>query len=294
MTGGVVVVGSANVDMVSGVDRIPGPGETVTATSFAVHPGGKGLNQAVAARRSGATTTFVGAVGDDDHGALLLQVLAETGIPADRVRRTDQQTGLALVTTDILGENNIVVVPGANGVVTSLSDQDRAVVRAAAVLVCQLEIPMTAVADAIRTAADAGTTVVLNPSPVRDLPPEILSAVDVLVVNEHEAEQLQVDTLDIPAVVTTLGPWGARLARRGVPSVQIPARRTVAVDSTGAGDTFVGVLAAEIAAGVDIEVAAQRAGVAGSLSVEIPGAVPSIPTRQDIDDVLRTEMKSNL
>jgi len=291
MIGQVVVVGSANVDIVSRVSRIPKPGETVTASSSAVYAGGKGLNQAVAAARGGASTGFVGAIGQDEHAGLILDTLISEQIDTSHLRRDSGATGTAFVTIDDTGENNIVIVAGANGALGELTEQDRELIRESDVLICQLEVPDSVVEQAVVAARLSGTTVILNPAPVRAFPATILEAVDILIVNEHEAQQLAVTALPVPCVLTTLGPLGAELDIRGQAPVRIPARETIAVDSTGAGDTFVGVFAAEIASGVDYAAAARRATVAASLSVEQFGAAPSIPTREAVDGALRNETK---
>ncbi|NEN07696.1 ribokinase [Diaminobutyricibacter tongyongensis] len=293
MTGKVTVVGSANVDIVTRVARIPAPGETVTADSLEVYPGGKGLNQAVAARRAGADTQLVAAIGNDAHGKIIIDVVAGEQMNPTRLRREEGPTGTAFVTIDAAGENNIVIVPGANGTLRRLAEDERELIRASGVLVCQLEVPDSVVEDAVSTAWEAGTAVVLNPTPVRAVPAAILAAVDVLIVNEHEAEQLHASDLPVPCVITTLGADGVKLDIRGESSVRIDARKTISIDSTGAGDTFVGFFAAAIAAGADYETAARRASVAGSLSVEEQGAVPSIPTKQAVDDALRLERVEN-
>jgi ribokinase len=289
MIGRVAVVGSANVDLVYTVQRIPAPGETVTATGPSVFSGGKGLNQAVAAHRTGAETTFIAAVGRDAHAETVLATIAKEDMDSAQIRRVDAATGTAIVTLDVNGENSIVIVAGANAELTELTENDRALIRSSAVLVCQLEVPDGVITDAVITAHAAGRKVILNPAPVRAVSPELLALIDVLVVNAHEAEQLQVNALDVPCVVTTLGPNGAVLARRGHAVLGLPPRRTAVIDTTGAGDTFVGSFAAEIARGSTYEAAARRAVAAASLSVEKAGAVPSIPTRQAVDAALHLE-----
>ncbi|MFE4951082.1 ribokinase [Leifsonia sp. NPDC056665] len=293
MSAQVVIVGSANVDLVTRVERIPGPGETVTSESFNVFAGGKGLNQAIASRRAGAVTALIAAVGSDDYARVLVDTVRHEGMDDALLRREPGTTGTAFVTTDATGENNIVIVPGANGLLNRLTESERDQVREADVLVCQLEVPNSVVEDAVTTAREAGTTVVLNPTPVRTVPAAILAAVDVLIVNEHEADQLRVEELRVPCVVTTLGSKGATLQIRGERTVRVPARKTIALDTTGAGDTFVGAFAAEIARGVGYAQAATRANVAASLSVEEHGAVPSIPTRQAVDEALGLERVEN-
>ncbi len=289
MSAGVVVVGSANVDLVYRVARLPMPGETVDAKSLTLYPGGKGLNQAVAARRGGATTTFIAAIGRDPHAAVITEVLATDSILSMLRQHDNALTGAAVVTIEDSGENSIVVLAGANAHLDSLSADDEKAIRESSVLVCQLEIPLRGIEDALTIAREAGTTVVLNPAPVRALSAQLLSAVDVLIVNEHEAEQLSVSELRLPCVITTLGPAGAVVAIRGKDPILIPARKAVAIDTVGAGDTFVGVFAAELADGADFVSAARRACVAASLSVETPGAVPSIPTHRAVDEAIRLE-----
>ncbi|WP_447949600.1 ribokinase [Microbacterium aurum] len=286
MSGRVTVVGSANIDLVYRVAQIPEPGETVSAASLALHPGGKGLNQAVAAQRAGADTAFIASIGADDHGDMLRTVIDSEGLDATNVRRAASPTGTAIVTTDDSGENNIVILAGANAELTTLTDADIALIRASDVLVLQLEVPDSVVFEAADIAHRAGTTVVLNPAPVRTVAEELLRRADILIANEHEAAQLHVDGLNIPCIVTTLGSAGATVTIANEQAVEIPARPTRAVDTTGAGDTFVGTFAAEIAFGTGYEAAARRASIAGSLAVETRGAVPSIPTRQAVDDAL--------
>lgn len=289
MSGRVAIVGSANVDLVHTVARIPAPGETVTAETFERFPGGKGLNQAIAASRAGAPTSFIGAIGGDEHGAVVRQALTEAGIETGLLRQTSAPTGTAMVTLDASGENNIVILPGANALLRELSKEDTALIAATAVLVCQLEVPDSVILEAAIAARTAGAMVILNPAPVRNLPPELLDIVDVLIVNEHEAKLLNADRLRVPYMLTTLGSQGVLLVEQDADPIRIPARRTIALDTTGAGDTFVGVFAAGLAAGNSAEGAARRATVAASLSVESKGAVPSIPTRRAVDDALQFE-----
>ncbi|WP_298988759.1 ribokinase [uncultured Pseudokineococcus sp.] len=189
---GVVVVGSANLDVVLGVEDVPQPGETVLARSRAEHVGGKGLNQAVAAARCGAVTTFVGAVGDDAAGRRLRDALTAAGV-AVRLRALERPTGTAFVTVAGSGENVIVVDPGANAGLVDLAPAELAAVRGAGHLLCQLEVPTATVAAAASEASAAGVVVVLNPSPVQPLPAGLLADVDVLLVNEHEAAALAGD-----------------------------------------------------------------------------------------------------
>jgi ribokinase len=278
----VVVVGSANLDLIASLDAIPAPGETVLAGDVEQRAGGKGLNQAVAAARADATTTFVAAVGDDDAAEVLLGAARDSGVDPALVRSESGASGTAWIMVGRDGENAIVVTSAANATLSSLTEAERDAVVDATVVVAQLETPLTAVTEA--AVATTGTFV-LNAAPARDLPDDLLSQVDVLVVNEGEAAALNgVDALlqRVGAVVVTLGAKGALVAddhgRREVAGV-----RADVVDTTGAGDTFTGYLAAALAAGSSLDDAVARAVVAGAIAVERPGAVPSIPTAEEVD-----------
>ncbi len=283
----VVVVGSANVDQVLSVPRIPAPGETVLSHGLTTARGGKGQNQAVGAARAGASTAFIAALGTDGFGELTRAGLLDDGIDVAGVRSIDAPTGTALIAVDPQGENTIIVEAGANALL-ALTPDDVAVIGAATVLALQLEIPLETVAAAVAAIGDSGT-VVLNAAPIRDLPDDLLTALDVLIVNEHEAAHLAaarpgVDlTTLVPAVIVTLGAEGAVLYSRGGDDVRVPAPQVVPVDATGAGDTFCGAFCAALAEGRSLADALGFAVVAASLSVERPGAVPSIPTRAEID-----------
>jgi ribokinase len=283
----VVVLGSANLDVVFAVPSIPAPGETVLAAAPAQHLGGKGLNQAVAASRAGAVTSFLGALGDDAAAGELLAGLVESGVDASGVRRVAGPSGTAWIAVDAGGENAIVVAPGANALMTSLTDAERSVIAAARVLVMQLEIPLSIVAEAVGVAAAADTVVVLNAAPARTLDEPVWGGVGILVVNELESEALGPHVPSGLAVVTTMGARGARWGGpNGEGSVTAPAADVV--DTTGAGDTFTGVLSAGLAADVPLPGAVERAVVAATLSVETEGAVPSIPHREQVDRRMAT------
>ncbi|MFC3690001.1 ribokinase [Aquipuribacter hungaricus] len=294
--GDVTVVGSANLDLVLRVDSIPAPGQTVAATGREEHVGGKGLNQAVAAARAGATTCFVGAVGDDAAGGRLLASMAEEGVDATGVARVAGPSGTALVVVSAAGENAIVVDAGANGSRQQLDPAAQELVRSASVLLCQLEVPTGLVRHAAQVARAAGRTVVLNAAPAHPLPEDLLALVDVLVVNETEAAALSgSDDPEAAArhlagsvadVVVTLGAAGALHAGSGG-VVRVPGRPAEVVDTTGAGDAFTGVLAAHLATGGSVADGLPRAVAAGSLTVRTRGAVPSLPTREAVDALLR-------
>jgi ribokinase len=282
----VCVVGSANLDLVATVDRLPGPGETVFGTAFAEHPGGKGLNQAVAAARAGgATVAFCGALGDDGAADTLRAVLAAEVIDTTAVATVDAPSGRALIGVAADGENSIVVVAGANALASA------AAMPAATVVLVQLEVPLPVVREALTTGRRTGATTVLNPAPGRELDGDLVALCDVVVPNEHELALLGgVDhllALGAGAVVVTLGSAGARLQTRAG-TVDIAPFAVHAVDTTAAGDTFCGAFAARLAAGDEMAVALRFAGAAAALSTTRPGAVPSIPQRYEVDGLLST------
>jgi ribokinase len=271
----VCVVGSANLDLVATAARAPAPGETVLGHSYAEHAGGKGLNQAVAAARSGANTAFVGALGADEAGARLQHVLESDGIDHAGVDILDGvPTGRALITVGDDGENSIVVVPGANAEVVVGSIPD------ALVVLAQLEIPLDAVADAFRLARSSGATTVLNPAPAAELPDGLLSLTDIVIPNQHELSLLGGSEALLRrgprAVIVTLGSEGAMwFSTTG--STEIPPLPVEPVDTTGAGDAFCGAFCARLAAGDPIGTALSWAAVAGALATTVAGAVPSLP-----------------
>ena len=320
----VTVLGSANLDLVYRVEKIPAPGETVLATGFAEHPGGKGNNQVIAVARAGAPVTFVAALGSDAAATRLTDQLHADGVTT-LIRTVDAPTGTALITVDDGAENSIVVNSGANALLVDLDEREEQAIRDADVLLMQLETPVETVQRAARIARDAGTTVVLNAAPILDLPPAVLEALDILIVNEHEAAALagfagidvaaadDADSLQahrqlaaalterVPIVVVTIGAAGVVVARRGSDSARhVAGRRVAATDTTGAGDTFCGAFVAALDASrtdpeaarstpIDadaLERAALFATAAAALSVQRSGAVPSIPNRQEIDDAL--------
>lgn len=269
-----IIVGSANVDLVVQVERHPRQGETVLGGDTSVFPGGKGANTAVAAAKRGARTSLLGAVGEDSHGELLLTSLGDAGVDTSLVRRVDVPSGAAYITVSENGENSIVVSPGANSRV-GVADIHRAreAIEAARVLFAVLEVPLPAVREAVACAARAGVRVVLNASPVARLDGETLAVLDPLIVNQHEARVLLEDggepddgealargllALGPRSVVVTLGAAGAVVAD-AAGAVTLPAPEVSVVDTTGAGDAFAGSLAARLAAGWSLTDAARDA-----------------------------------
>jgi ribokinase len=284
-------VGSANLDLVVTAPTLPRPGETVLGGEFTTVPGGKGANQAVAASRAGGQVSFVGAVGDDDFARPQRDNLAAAGVDVSRLRTVPGPSGVALIAVDRYAENLIVVAPGANAALTGLSAADRTAVAGADVLLCQLEVPVETVAEAAATARANGTVVVLNAAPARSLPADVLSTVDLLVVNEGEAEALAggpvrpADLLDlVPRVVMTLGARGAAYADRKGVRLDVAAPKVTAVDTTAAGDAFTGALAVAWAEGRPVEEAVRWACAAGAVCATRPGASSSLPTRVEIDE----------
>jgi ribokinase len=284
----IVVVGSINSDLVFEVDQIPHGGETVTALAHTVVAGGKGANQAVAAARLGADVTFVGCVGSDATGDLLISDLSDEGVDAELMAAAPGATGTAVVAVDRHGENAIIVNEGANGLLQLRADQ-MASIKSANVVLCQQEIPMSTVLDA---ASIAEGVVILNAAPAKELPVGLLDHVDILVVNEHEILELSAGTdpssvrrLGVSTVVTTLGAAGAQIVTESDVGFVEPPDVSVR-DTTGAGDTFCGALAAAIDSGCDVFEAAARGVVAGSLATQGIGARTAMPTLGQLEETL--------
>jgi ribokinase len=287
----VVVIGSANADVVVRVERRPGPGETVLGSDTVLAAGGKGANAAVAAAKQDAQVALLGALGDDQHGELLRDSMSGAGVRLDLVRTTDRPTGAAYITVTPDGENTIVVSPGANSAVDiEQVDRAREAIAGAQVLLASLEVPLPAIERAVALAKDAGTRAVLNLSPVAELSPQTLAALDPLVVNEHEAQWLLDGETDLRklldlgprSAVVTLGGAGALVIERdGTTEVSSP--KVTAVDTTGAGDAFAGALVTQLAAGDDLVAAARRAARVAAVSVTRSGAQASYPTRGEVD-----------
>ena len=282
----VVVVGSANIDLVADVDSLPGPGRTLLATDYAEHAGGKGLNQAVACARMGARTAFIGCVGDDAAGRMLVDVLRSEGVDTSGVSVVGSPTGRALITVDSHGENTIVVVPGANHFVGRGGD---VVIPVCGMVLAQLEIPLTTVETVMARARQRGIDTVLNPAPATELPASLVRLCDVIAPNEGEMAVLGGASalLDQGArnVVVTLGERGARVVTPEH-SVDIPPHVVTPIDTVGAGDAFIGAMCAELARGSSLESACRVAAVAGALATTVRGAVPSLPTRAAVDRFL--------
>jgi ribokinase len=278
----VCVVGSVNVDQFFNVAVLPRPGETVLASAVHTAPGGKGGNQAVAAARAGAEVQFVGAVGGDPAGADLRAHLSANGVGLDGLEELSAPSGGAVIMVDEGGENLIVVAPGANGHLTLSSAAARAVIADCDVLLLQLEIPIATAVAAAREARSAGATVIVNASPVSTDPvlSELAAVTDVLIVNEAEEAHWNWPTTHF---VVTRGAHGASYRGPG-DRFDIPSPEVEAIDTTGAGDVFAGVLAADWAAGP--RRALRRACAAGALATLVSGAGDCAPVADAIDDAL--------
>ncbi|MFK4509099.1 ribokinase [Bradyrhizobium daqingense] len=302
--GRVFVAGSINMDVVATADRHPRVGETVAGKQVLYFPGGKGANQAVAAARLGAATTLIGRLGKDSFGAELRTFLGDQGIELSYVQETtDAHTGTAIITVAD-ADNTIVVIPGSNAL---LSADDVGVVPLVKgdVAVSQFEIPLPAIAAFFQRARAASATTLLNPAPAQSISGELLALVDILVLNETElgflanvelsesdetariidvARQLQ--AREDQAICVTLGRRGV-LALAGREQIVVQGRAVKAVDTTGAGDCFVGALAAQLAEGAALRAALAFANAAASISVQRMGAGPSMPTAAEVAAVLK-------
>ena len=295
----IIVVGSLNMDLVMRTPRVPVGGETLTGHEFATLPGGKGANQAVACARLGGTVGMIGQVGADGFGDTLRTGLSADGIDVSGVKQTSSVgTGVAMILVEDIGQNRIVLAAGANGTL-SLADIDSQspAIEGASVLVVQLEVPMPVVHHAITIACAAGVPVLLNPAPAAPLPEGIWSKVDILVPNESEASQLAgiavKDAASAFAAARIFRQRGVKcvlvtLGEKGVAVVDdagerhLPAQLVKAVDTTAAGDTFIGGLTAGLVEGMSIDQAVALGQKASALCVTRHGAQPSIPYRREI------------
>ena len=278
----VVVVGSANLDLVADLEHLPAPGETLIARGYNEYPGGKGVNQAVACARMGAKTAFVGCVGNDDAGSLLRSVLEGEGIDTSHLRTVDAPTGRAFINVDQHGENAIVVVAGANALV---GKEEKFKIPHSRVVLAQLEVPLHTIEMAFAQARSHGAVSVLNPAPAQDLPQSLLSLANIVVPNETESAALGGTTalmkLGVATVVTTLGADGAAI-EVGTDTTHIEPYKVTPIDTVGAGDAFIGATCAELSHGANIVDAAKIGAIAGALATTVKGAVPSLPTRQAV------------
>lgn len=291
----ILVAGSANLDFVVRAAHIPAPGETVMGQTFTTYPGGKGANQAVAcARAGGAATAMLLALGDDAHALPLLASLEDARVRLHTVRCPDQATGCAFICVADNAENAITVAPGAN---LRLQSQHLPDLQGISHLLMQLEIPIATVTAYAQRAQARGVQVVLNAAPAQALPPELMRAVDLLVVNEGELRALvtegatvasMVQQLDVPTVVVTLGQRGC-IARQHDDFVLQPAFRISPLDTTAAGDTFCGTLVAHLGRGETLARALRTASAAAALACTASGAQSSVPMAAAVDNFLQQQ-----
>ncbi|WP_426765054.1 ribokinase [Pseudarthrobacter sp. 1G09] len=312
--GRIVVVGSLNADLTIYCERLPQPGETVHGYGFAVNPGGKSANQAVAAGRLGGHVSLVGAVGDDPNGHMLLASVAGAGVDVGQVRTSSEPTGVAVIAVDAGGENNIIISAGANGTLSPADVAEAAdVLDGAAVVSLCLEVAMPTVLAAAQAGHDAGAKVLLNLSPYAHIPAALAGLVDVLLVNAHEAALFLGPGASVPGADAHAAQWDAvreRFAERGIRQVLVtlgahgsvvldsdaPANRSVAfvkptrvdaVDTTGAGDAFTGAVAVRLAAGDALADASAFASVAAALATTRRGTQAAYPETADVERRLR-------
>ncbi len=298
----ILVIGSINYDLVVFAPRHPAPGETITGSHFHTFPGGKGANQAVAAARLGGDVQMIGNVGNDGFGEQLIDNLRNNQVDITQIKQVNGSTGTALITVNDQGENSIVVIPGANA---ALKKEDiealRETIQAARVLLLQLEIPLDVVIHAIDIAYASGITILLNPAPATPIPIETLRKVTFLIPNESELALLSgipiinfsdcrkaishLQSLGCNQIILTRGEHGAYYFYQDnqifAPPFDVPV-----VDTTAAGDAFIGGLAAALAEDMDLHVALLRASAAGALAVTKAGAQSSLPDITELDDFL--------
>lgn len=305
----IVVVGSLNMDLVVEVPTIPRPGETILGDNFATFPGGKGANQAVVAARLGARVSLIGRVGQDAFGDQLLASAQADGVSVSHVGRDDTAaTGVAMITIDERGQNSIAVASGANFRLTADHVREAwALLDAVDVLVMPLETPLETITTAVDLARRSEATIVLNPAPARSLPVEILASVDVLVPNELETEYLtsmsvssidasraaarQLLTMGVSNIVLTLGSQGALVLEGNEDQpLLIPACQVDVVDTTAAGDAFVGGIAVGLGEGKSLVESARFASAVGALAVTKLGAQPSMPARAEVEMFLSKQL----
>ena len=303
--GQVTVVGSFMYDLVATVPRRPKTGETLVGNTFGMVLGGKGANQAIAASRAGSKVTMVGRLGNDFFGKQFLEKFSKEGINTDFVTLDDENgTGVAMPLIDASGDNSIVIIPQANMALTVENiNQAQSTIADADVLVMQCEVPMDANQRAAEIAKQNDTLVILNPAPAQLIPDQILKLVDIIIPNEIETETLtglptktenevlvagrNLLSKGVETVILTLGDRGSLLLNEDGEKL-IPAFDVSVVDTTAAGDSFCGVLAASLANGISIDLSVEIANAAGALAVTKLGAEPSLPQRDAIDDLLQS------
>lgn len=299
----VLVVGSLNADLVVRAPRFPQPGETLSGEDLHVIPGGKGANQAVAAARLGANVSMFGRVGKDNFGDFLLENLKTNNVDTQLIQRDDASTGTAIIVVDSNGQNSIVLSPGANGKV-STADVEHASFLHHDLLLLQLEIPTATVLRAAQRAKESKTRVILNPAPAKDIPDELVALADFIIPNETELSLLTgMEVKDLPSavlaarrlmqsgattIIVTLGSNGALIVSESLvaPIKTYPVK---VVDTTAAGDVFIGGFATALLNNRSLEESVQYGCVCGALACTKFGAQPSLPTREEVEKFIRTQ-----
>jgi ribokinase len=296
----ILVVGSLNTDLVVRVPRFPQPGETISGDDLQVIPGGKGANQAVAAARLGADVSMLGRVGKDNFGDFLLDNLKSNHVDSQLVQRDDASTGTAIIAVDASGQNNIILSAGANGKV-SPKDIESASFLNHSLLLLQLEIPMPTVLRAAQRAQENNMRVILNPAPAQEIPAELIALADFIIPNETELGLLSNHMVnDIPSaekaartllehgaknVIVTLGSKGALIVNTHT-SKQVDTFRVNVVDTTAAGDAFIGGFATQLLESDDLLSAVRYGCACGALATTKFGAQPSLPTKTEVEKIL--------
>lgn len=304
----ITIVGSINVDNILHVKTLPQPGETIAMSDFSKAPGGKGANQAVAAARANANVTFVGRVGDDENGRMMLDEFKKNGINTDHISITpDQQTGQAYILLQESGQNSIIIQHGANFDV-SVEDVENAKdeIQSSDFVVAQFETPLDATIEAFKLAREAGKTTILNPAPARkDIPESLLALTDIITPNETESESITgiavtddaskkesaeyFHKLGVKGVIITLGSAGSYVSYEDL-NEMVPAFKVNAVDTTAAGDTFIGALASELKTDIsNLKDSVIYASKSSSFTVQKLGAFPSIPNRKVVEQALKED-----
>ncbi len=297
----IVVVGSINMDLVSRTNRIPRPGETIIGSSFEMHSGGKGANQAVAVARLGHPSILLGAIGDDVFGRQLLETLKGFGVDISHIRSVQQNSGVASIVVDAAGENSILVVPGANLAVTpEYLETKLDLIQEAALVLAQLEIPLESIAWLAETCSRYGIPFMLDPAPAAELPDAVLRKVTWFTPNQTEAsfyapncetaEESVTRLFDrgIANVILKRSSGGALVATQDGSREWIPAFSVTAIDTTAAGDAFNGAFATSLARGSSVKDAARFASAAAAISVTRRGAQPSLADEQEVTELLRS------
>jgi ribokinase len=301
----IVVVGSINIDLVANAEKIPRAGETVRGSDFQAHPGGKGANQAVAVARLGYPVQLIGKVGTDTFGEQLVSYLQETGVNANAVKKHEGTSGVAMIAVSAIGENSIVVIPGANAQVTpEFLNAHRETIRGAGIVLAQLEIPIETVEHLAGLCGEENIPLMLDPAPAHALPNSMFRCVHWLTPNETEAAFFAAQSaeggresepaaiarallnLGVENVVLKMGSRGVFLSSAGGGSCMLPAFPVKAVDTTAAGDAFNGAFATALMLGMDQLEAARFGTASAAISVTRPGAQPSMPTRVEVEALL--------